>query len=275
MGDDSTFLRVPTLGAFFGSPARRVVVHRCFAYWQAERRAFGSVIWGRPDETDVDRMCAAHEVGADPLFRGHTSLVDIRALESVDLLAFRRLLAHLVKRRDAWSPNVSRQVVLHGGGYAHAVVLGMFKMLRPNHHVLFEDDAARAFEAVGAEDVRAELETLRLGLLGLPDVVRRVRGALDVLGRGASGASVARALGTSVRSLQRRLTDAGTTLGAENQLHLMREVERLLEFTALDLEAIAAQVGTSSASHLVTLFRRHRGMTPGEYRQAHRRDAST
>ena len=86
-----TFQAVSELDAFFGQPARRYVVRRSFAYWQAERRAFGIILWGRPDEADVDKICAAHEVGANPLFRGHTSLVDLRAVEAVDLLAFDRL----------------------------------------------------------------------------------------------------------------------------------------------------------------------------------------
>src|SRR5262245_14307426 len=123
----STFHAVSDLRSFFGKPARRYVVHRSFAYWQAERRVFGIMIWGRPDEADVDEICAAHEVGADPLFQGHTSLVDVRAVEAVDLLAFDRLLAYLKKRRDDWSPNVSQQAVLHRGGFAHATVAGMFQ----------------------------------------------------------------------------------------------------------------------------------------------------
>ena len=266
----TTFDRVPELGAFFGAPARRYVVFRSFAYWQLERRVFGIVLWGRPDERDVDEMCAAHEVGADPLFRGHTSLVDLRALQSVDLLAFERLLSYLVRRRDAWSPNVSRQAVLHKGGFAHAAIIGMFQFLRPGHPVSFFDDAAAAYDAVGASEAQSDVEALRLELLGVPDVVRRVRSALESLPAQAEPAEVARALGMSTRSLQRRLADCGTSLSDERQRHLVHTSERLLESTELDLGAIAGQVGASSASHLVTLFRAHHGITPGEFRERRR-----
>jgi hypothetical protein len=149
------------LRAFFDEPARRYIVRRSFAYWQAERRVFGIILWGRPDESDVDEICAAHEVGANPLFRGHTSLVDVRALEAVDLLAFGRLLAYLRKRRDAWSPMVSQQALLHTGGFAHATVVGMFELFRPKHAVVFSDDPVAAYAAVGASDIRAEVEELR------------------------------------------------------------------------------------------------------------------
>ncbi|MDB4933681.1 MAG: Transcriptional regulator, AraC family [Labilithrix sp.] len=267
----STFQRVPELTSFFDEPARRYVVRRSFAYWQAERRVFGIILWGRPDEMDVDEICAAHEVGANPLFRGHTSLVDVRALEAVDLLAFGRLLAYLKKRRDAWSPMVSRQAVLHRGGFAQATVAGMFQFLRPGHPVVFFDDAETAYDVVGASDVRADVEELRQTLLGVPEIVRRVRAAFEVLPNDAGVTEVARTLGTSVRSLQRRLSAAGRSLRSERQDHIVRVSERLLEDTELDLDAIAARAGASSASHLVMLFRQHRGTTPGAIREARKK----
>lgn len=267
----SSFQRVTELTAFFGEPARRYVVRRSFAYWQAERRVFGIILWGKPDEVDVDAICAAHEVGADPLFRGHTSLVDLRALESVDLLAFGRLLAYLKKRRDAWSPMVSRQAVLHGGGFAHATVAGMFQFLRPGHPVVYFDDPVAAYDAVGAPDVRADVEELRESLLGTPSIVRRVRAALEDLPSEAGIGEVARRLGMSARSLQRHLRAAGRSLRSERQAHIVRVSERLLESTELDLGAIAARAGASSASHLVMLFHQHHGTTPGALREARRR----
>jgi AraC-like DNA-binding protein len=267
MTTSSMFQHVPELSAFFEEPARRYVVRRSFAYWQAERRVFGIILWGRPDERDVDEICAAHEVGADPLFCGHTSLVDLRALEAVDLLAFGRLLAYLQKRRDAWSPMVSRQAVLHRGGFAHATVAGMFQFLRPGHPVIFFDDPLAAYEAVGASGDHAAVEELRQTLLGTPDIVRRVRAALDGLPNEAGLTEVARRLRMSGRSLQRHLSEAGSSFRTERQGHIVRVSERLLEDTELDLEAIAAHAGASSASHLVMLFRQHRGTTPGALRE--------
>lgn len=266
----SRFVRAPDLSAFFGEPAFRYVVHRSFAYWQAERDVFGIVVWGRPDEADVDEICAAHEVGANPLFRGHTSLVDLRSLESVDMLAFGRLLAYLKKRRDAWSPMVSRQVVLHGGGLAHATVAGMFEFLRPGHPVVFFDDTRAAYDAVKASHVRTEIEALREDLISAPAIARRVQSAFDELTARAGLGAVARRVGLSARSLQRHLSAAGSSLRGERHLYMLRAAERLLAETDLDLDAIAASVGASSASHLIVLFRREHGMTPGAFREKRR-----
>lgn len=267
---DATFEVVSSLDRFFDEPKRRILVHRSFAYWQAARSVFGSIIWGRPDVQDVEQMCEAHEVGANPLFRGHTSLVDIRALESVDLLAFAKLLAYVISRREAWSPNVARQVVLYRGGYAHAVVLGMFGMLRPEHPVSFIDDVEQAYDTVGAGHVRDEIELLREELLGDSEIVRRVLSALESLPARSSSRVVAAKLGMSERSLQRHLARVGTSLGEQRQRHIVRVSERLLIGTRLDLAAIAADAGATSASHLVLLYRRYHGMTPGEYRERHR-----
>lgn len=268
---NEAFTLVPSLEEFFGPPARRYVLRRSFAYWQAERRVFGMMMWGRPEEADVLEMVGAHEVGANPLFRGHTSLVDVRDLESVDLMSFETMLAHLKQRRDAWSPNVGKQVVLHRGGFAHAAVVGMFQFLKPAHPVEFCEDPVVAFDTLGAGDVRDEVEALKARLLGLPEPVRRVREALNALPPDAAPAAIVKHLGTSMRSLQRRLTECGTSLRAEKQLHILRSAERLLETTELDLDALAARVGASSGSHLVTLFRQHHNTTPGAFRAARHR----
>jgi AraC family transcriptional activator FtrA len=149
----------------------------------------------------------------------------------------------------------------------------MFQFLRPGHPVVFFDDPEAAYDVVGASDVRVDVEELRETLLGMPDIVRRVRAAFEVLPSDAGVAEVARALGMSVRSLQRRLSAAGRSLRSERQGHIVRLSERLLEDTELDLEAIAAHVGASSASHLVTLFHQHRGTTPGAIREARKKTA--
>lgn len=268
----ATFKHVSDLAAFFGPPARRIIVFRSFAYWQSERRVFGSMVWGRPDEQDIRQMAAAHEVGADPRFAPHNSLIDVRAIEAVDLMAFEHFLGYLKARREAWSPTVSQQVVLHGGGLAHATVTGMFQLLRPGHAVAFLEDPLAAYATVDAADVRDELEALRLGIMGLPEIVRLVRAALDELSSRATATAIARHAGHSLRSLQRHLSAAGTSIEQERQQHLLRASEQLLEHTEMSLDAIAAHLGVSSASHLVSLFRKLRGTTPGALRSRARRD---
>jgi len=251
---------------FLGPPARRFFAGRCFCFWQDEQRAFGTVMWGRPLEADVEAMFPFFETGTDPRFVGHASFVDCRALDSIDVLAFGKLLAYLVRRRHAWGPNVGRQAILHPDGVVGVMVAGALHVARPPYaFACFPGNGLAAFVWCGVPDLHPEVEELRSRLICSPEITRRMHSVLQ--GRGLVGAGeVAQALGISQRTLQRRLGEEGTTFRKERDRFLSLEIERLLSGTELDLDAIAAQVGLSSASHLVAHFRATHGTTPGAWR---------
>lgn len=253
---------------FAGPLGRRVFVGRSFCFFQDGDRALGTIMWGRPLEADVEAMIPYFEIGVDDRFRGHASFVDARSVEAVDVLAFTKLLAYLAARRSAWGPNVGRQVILHPGGLVGALVSGALHVVRPPYPFgCFDGDGAEAFAWAGVSDLHADVEALRTPLVSRPEIIRRVHGELVARGTRSAG-EMARALGMSQRTLQRRLGEAGTTFRRERDVYLSTEIERLLAGTELDLDAIAATVGFSSASHLVAHFRATHGTTPGEWRQA-------
>jgi len=258
--------------ADFGAPARRFFAGRCFCYWQDGTRAFGTVMWGKPLESDVEAMIPFLEIGVDSRLVGHASFVDCRAIDSIDVLAFAKLLAYLVARRHAWGPNVGRQAILHPDGFVGVMVAGALHVARPPYpFACFHGKGDDAFAWCGVAELHASVEELRASLIATPEILRRVRSVLGE--RGLAGASdVAHALGLSQRTLQRRLEEAGTTFRAERDRHVSHEIEGLLAGTDLDLDAIAAAVGLSSASHLVAHFRATHGTTPGVWR-AERRTA--
>lgn len=250
---------------FAGPPGRRVFVGRSFCFFQDGNRALGTIMWGRPLEADIEEMVPFFEIGVDDRFRGHASFVDARAVEAVDILAFTKLLAYLASRRSAWGPNVGRQVILHPGGLVGALVSGALHVVRPPYPFACFEDGTEAFAWAGASDLHADIEALRAPLVSLPEIIRRVHVELAARGSQSAG-EMARALGMSQRTLQRRLGEAGTTFRRERDAWLSTEAERLLAGTDLDLDAIAAAVGFSSASHLVAHFRATHGTTPGEWR---------
>lgn len=249
-------------------PARRYYVGRCFCYWQDHTRALGTVMWGRPLEADIEAMIPFFEVGADPRFAGHASFVDCRGLSSIDVLAFGKLLAYLIKRRHAWGPNVGLQAVLHPDGMVGVMVAGALHVARPPYPFACFPDGAEAFAWCGTPDLHPVIESLRAALIDSSEIKRRVQSVLQQRGPASAG-EIARALGVSQRTLQRRLGEAGTTFREERDRFLSLEIERLLSGTQLDLDAIAAQVGLSSASHLVAHFRATHGKTPGAWRAEH------
>jgi AraC-like DNA-binding protein len=255
---------------FAGEPAARSFAGRCFCYWQDGTRAFGTIMWGRPLEADIEAMIPFFELGTDPRFEGHASFVDCRALESIDVLAFGKLLGYLVSRRHAWGPNVGRQAILHPDGVVGVMVSGALHVARPPYpFACFAGDGADAFAWCEVPDLHEPVEVLRASLVERPEITRRVHALLQERGLVGS-AEVARALGLSQRTLQRRLGDEGTTFREERDRYLSGEIERLLSGTELDLDAIAAEVGLSSASHLVAHFRATHGTTPGAWRAERR-----
>lgn len=257
----------------FTEPGRRVYVGRCFCYWQDGVRAFGTVMWGRPLEPDIGAMIPFFEIGADTRFAGHASFVDCRAVESIDLLAFGKLLAYLVARRHVWGPNIGRQAILHPDSLVGVMVAGALHVARPPYpFACFHGDGDDAFAWCGVPDLHPHVETLRASLISTPEITQRVRAALRE--HGLIGApELARGLGLSQRTLQRRLEQAGTTFRDERDRHVSIEIERMLSGTELDLDAIAAEVGLSSASHLVAHFRATHGKTPGAWRAERRTGA--
>lgn len=83
-------------------------------------------------------------------------------------------------------------------------------------------------------------------------------------------ARVARTLGLSARSLQRRLRALGTTFQAESGAARVREAQAMMLTSDASLTAIAFDVGCASTQHFSTLFRRVTGQSPSAWRARHR-----
>jgi AraC-like DNA-binding protein len=263
------FLETTGPQPFLDLPARRCFVGRTFCFWQVDVRALGTIIWGRPLEDDVAAMIPFFEIGADPRFRGHASFVDGRGIEAIDALAFGKLLSYLAARHHAWTPQIERQAILHPGGLVGALVAGALTVTHARHRYQCFEDSAAAFSFCGVADLEGDVDALRERVLGTPEIVRRVRLALR--DNGVMGTNqLAKALGLAQRTLERRLEQAGTSVRKQREAHVTHRVELLLEGTDLDLDAIAAEVGLSSASHLVSHFRATHGSTPGRWRAARR-----
>lgn len=80
--------------------------------------------------------------------------------------------------------------------------------------------------------------------------------------------ALAARLGMSPRNLMRRFRDATGRLPGEylQQLRIMAARE-LLERAALPVQSVAARVGYEDVAHFRSLFKRHTGLTPADYRR--------
>lgn len=86
----------------------------------------------------------------------------------------------------------------------------------------------------------------------------------------ASIGAVARSLGTSRRSLQRRLTEEGTSFSAVREDALYERAQELLAREDQSIDAVASQLGFASRTSFERAFRRWSGTSPASARRAPR-----
>ena len=266
----SPFTLTPKLSLFFSARGNRVLVRRQFCFWQSKAGVHGTIVWGKATDQDVDEMCEVYDALLRSLLAGQPAITDIRALESVSVMAFDRLVQMFTARRETWLPRAGRQAILHSASFSDALVLGAFQIAASDYELATFEDESEAFAWAGAAAIQRHVAALTASLLDPPDIVRRVRIALAAHDRPLSVEALARALGLSRRSLQRHLASAGSSVRAERTAHLLARAERLLVGTELDLSAIAAMLGLPSAGRLVALFRAERKTTPDAWRRAAR-----
>jgi len=266
----SPFIPTPDLSLVLSSRGNHVRVRQSFCVWRVPSGAHGSISWGKATDHEVMEMCDVFDAIMHSPLAGHPSIMDIRAIESVSVVAFDRLVKTLTERHDAWQPRAGRQAIIHGASFPAALVLGALQIAATGYELAAFDDEDAAFAWAGASAAQRDVAALRASLLEPPDIVRRVRLALDAHDAPLSLKALARAVGSSERTLQRHLASAGSSVRAERTRHLLARAERLLAGTDLDLSAIAAMLGLSSAGRLIALFRAERNMTPDAWRRAAR-----
>jgi AraC-like DNA-binding protein len=81
---------------------------------------------------------------------------------------------------------------------------------------------------------------------------------------------VAKLCGISRRTLSRKLTESGTTLNREIATLKTQRAKTLLSDSELSISKISSRVGYNDPSVFTRAFRRWTGLTPREYRSAHR-----
>ncbi len=123
----------------------------------------------------------------------------------------------------------------------------------PAAHALAREQCERAVEALAAE-VR---------------VAGRTRALIPRGGGGfRSREEVARRQGLSVRTLERRLAEGGTSYRALRDDARRERAEALLRAGALTVDAVAEALGYSDAANFTRAFRRWTGATPAAWRRA-------
>lgn len=263
------------IASFVESPVDRYVARRCFCYWQQSTHTKGLIAWGDPTADDALEMTQAFEVGAredEP----HVSLVDMRSLRTIDVAAFEVIMRYMAERQSVFARTVQRQALVHGSGAIGAAVAGFYRVVQPTYSVESLGDLSEAIDWLAPPDpiaVGAIVTALRLQHIDVPPIISRLRTVLASSGHILSLPEVARALGTSRRSLQRDLDLIGSSFREEIARYRLARAEQLLAGSNMPLKSVAAAIELAP-SRLTALFRQHHGVSPAAWRARFVRVAS-
>jgi AraC-like DNA-binding protein len=244
--------------AVFASATLRDALHRLVRYSHLVSDGAELLLEERPDAV---RLVFAPEPGApSPSVEALDAVMSL-IVRTCRGLTDRSFSLHLVEQRrpepaDTYPYRRFFRCEIAFGAPMNALTLGSEALDRPlstsNPDLAMHNDHL----------VRRYLAEMRQG-----SILDRVRAVLaERLSGDASPAAVAAALGTSVRSLQRRLRDQGFSY-----VSILNETRRQLG-TAYLLEErysvtqIAFQLGFDDASAFARAFRRWTGLSPSEYR---------
>jgi AraC-like DNA-binding protein len=209
----------------------------------------------------------------------HVTVIDASHMESGDPAAFRAAERYVSHNAGALREWVRRVAMIRPSGMGGAIVAGAYEVMPRPYPVQVFNDAAGAFawlaeagldRAGWPADGAALLADVHADAAGTPRFVGQLRAWLDSHLVDTELRLAAKALGASERTLQRKLTEAGTSFSDELAEARLRAARRLLLDTDRPLTAIAFDVGCSSLQQFSALFRKHLGESPSAFRQRHR-----
>jgi AraC-like DNA-binding protein len=263
---------------FVATPVGRYVAGRTWALWTADATLCGSVVWGRLDDAAIDQALQPFESLFSPEMAPRCNLLtDASRLTGIDATAFQRFAGFIADRLPDLAGRVARHAIVRPAGHPGALVAGFYEISgQPPYPMQLFTTAVEALDWLDRSDARtlaAEIGALAEGESATADELRRLH-ALLAERLDLPLAAAARAIGVSIRSLQRRLHDSGTSFRAEVDAARIRAACALLADTDQKITAIALDVGYATLQHFSALFHRLTGETPSGWRARQRSGAS-
>jgi AraC-like DNA-binding protein len=263
------------LDDYLQNPIGRYLMGENFLHWYASPEVCGLALWGRPREAHIYRLTQVLDVEIAPAMP-HVSLVDARRLEAPDATALAILVKYMVSRFADFARTVRRQALLRPDGLPGAVVAGFYDLVTSAYPTQVFTEPLEALAWLGqprsaAHELVDELHALVAQAMGQPPLIHELRQVLRGRLQDVQLAEVAREMGMSERTLQRRLRESGTSFQAEFNAVQVHTAQALLLESDAKLTAVAMEVGCASLQHFSGLFRKHTGESPSAWRVRHRK----
>jgi len=251
--------------ALLRDPCGRYWMGGCWLIFFASHGRFsGTLVWGDPDESVVEQWSVWTRLRLSSRFEPHSSIFDVSRVDRIGVPAFSALARYQSEHAENLAKYVTRLAVVHGGGLTGATAAGFLTVWPMSIPTRAFGDVAAALEWLErAEDaaLMTELHRVLDGANARPAILRDLEIFLE-LHPNATPQLAAHALGISPRSLQRRLSEQGTTFRRVLDATRVRLAQGLLMDSDASITQIALQVGLTSPQHLSTLFRKNGLDTP-------------
>jgi AraC-like DNA-binding protein len=254
---------------FVAAPLRAAYSGRSFTFYNFETLR-GYRFWGQPQIGEVQQVatCISASIAAIPRGAPSYSLVDLSAVDGVPSACFEAFLEYSRSIRGDLARQMVRQAVVRPVGLMDIVCSSFKSLLQPGHELFFFDsvsEAARWLDGPDRDDLELLASALEEGTLHAGSVTADLRGWLSTNLEDPSPALAAKALGVSLRTMQRRLNGEKTSFNELLRLERVEAAKRLLLDARLKIAAIALEVGFSSSQQLATSFKEVTTMTPTEF----------
>jgi AraC-like DNA-binding protein len=254
---------------FADSPIGAYYVDRTWFAFHADAQLTGLVVWGQ--FTEADTLSLIDVFRGDSNNPGRVGIVDTRDLAMPDLASFHAFTSYV--RGRSFDRYIGRVAIVHSTGPVGAMAAGFPKVLPMPFSMEAFTDINAALTWLGrsdAHDLASEMEAIRAKLSSTSILVRNVREYVTLHLRNVTINTAAAALGYSVRNLQRRLGELGTSFRDElNRARVRVAMQQLADGDA-PLARIASTIGWRSSQHFANSFRRFTGTTPGAWRARRR-----
>lgn len=260
--DLDTYLRDPRGRWYSGE----TWLHFCLT----EPELAGVVIWDKVSLPMAEPILACATAALERLPPEHAVIIDGRRVRSIDTVCYAMCSDWVIRNRKLLGERVTTLAGLRPLGFVGAIAEGFWRMVPNPYPVQLFSERGEGLRWLGCEEHAATIEeidrlasdaTRSTSILG--DLHRVIEqhphdGTLD---------SSARALATSVRSLQRRLRSEGTTFQRELSAVRVRLAQRMMLESEATLSRIASDTGFASAATFSVVFRKHTGKSPSEWRE--------
>jgi AraC-like DNA-binding protein len=256
-----------SLAAYVGDPAGcYITVGQSAACWTSHALS-GLVLWGSPTDADTDMVQGALAAGRSDGIRPCPMLVDLRRFTSVDLRVFLKLSRILMMCVDVHRAEDTRRALITPAGPAGEVVASLLVTARHGSTLRTFETVQEGLCWMGVQDpiLLNDLELIpRIHSPG-SSLLPALRGLLE-RNPGSTASELARALGMSQRTLQRRLRESFSSLQQEVTEAHLRIAKKLMTETTQPLKWIALEAGYGSPQHFSSAFRAQVGISPRRWR---------